>query len=73
LGESADLAWEANERFLRDQLESGVSRIDFVRETVEDARRAFGSARLKEVTFLDDFAADYGYELVGNSWILKAP
>jgi hypothetical protein len=73
LGESADLAWEANERFLRDQLESGVSRIDFVGETVEDARRAFGSARLKEVTFLDDFAADYGYELVGNSWILKAP
>ena len=72
LGKNADLAWLANERFLIEQLEAGVPRIDFVGESIEEARRAFRTTRWREIRFLDEQATAYGYELIGNSWI-KVP
>jgi hypothetical protein len=53
-----------NEGFLRRQLESGVARIDFVGETVAEACLAIGSGRWREIRFLDEHAAEYGYRFV---------
>jgi uncharacterized protein YukE len=70
LGRSNDLAWLTNERFLKDQLERGINRIDIFGETIEHIERhAIGTTRWKEINFLKKHAAEYGYELVGNSWI----
>ena len=69
LGRSPELAWQANEQFLRSQLAAGVPRIEFVgdvRRTLEEAGRTF---RAREISFLMDHADEYGYELVGNVWI----
>ncbi len=74
LGRNEKLAWAANEQFLRLQLESGVKRIDFVGESIDDVlTKAIGSFRWKEVNWLLDNAGRYGYELVGNSWVKVAP
>lgn len=72
LGRNRGLAWLANEQFLRNQLEAGVRRLDFVGDVQETYRTARGRARWDEIQFLFDHAAEYGYELVDNSWI-KAP
>lgn len=73
LGKDRNLAWAANEQFLRNQLEAGVSRIDFVGETIADVEKhAIGTFRWMEIQFLKENATRYGYELVGNSWI-KTP
>ena len=74
LGKNDALAWAANEQFLRNQLESGIARIDLVGESVDDVlMKAVGSFRWKEVNWLLDNAAKYGYELVGNSWVKVIP
>ena len=69
LGESKELAWSVNEQFLREQLENGIPRIDFVGETISEAKAATGTFRSMEVTFLDEVATSYGYKLMGNSWV----
>ena len=70
MGRDAGLAWEVNEQFLRNQLESGVSRIDFVGESIGDVEKyARGTMRWREIQFLKQNASRYGYELIGNSWI----
>jgi hypothetical protein len=72
LGRNAELAWETNERFLRNQLEEGLPRIDLVGESIEHIERhAVGTARWKEIQFLKETAQEYGYELVGNSWVKR--
>jgi hypothetical protein len=70
LGRNPELAWETNERFLRNQLEQGVPRIELVGESIAHIERhAVGTARWKEVQFLKETAEEYGYELAGNAWI----
>ncbi len=71
------LGWQVNEQFLRAQLENHVSRIDYVLDrgkfsTLEDVviERA-GSYSAMEIEFLTKNAAAYGYERVGDSWVLK--
>ncbi|WP_235658800.1 WXG100 family type VII secretion target [Mycobacteroides abscessus] len=71
------LGWQVNEQFLRAQLENHVSRIDYVLDrgkfsTLEDVviERA-GSYSAMEIEFLTKNAAAYGYERIGDSWVLK--
>jgi RHS repeat-associated protein len=70
LGKNPELAWAVNEQFLRSQLEAGVSRIELVGETIEQVEKyAVGTFRWREIQFLKEHAAQYGYELVGNIWV----
>lgn len=73
LKDTGDVMWQTNEQFLIDQLEAGVARIDFAGDIEHTLRTARGTARWDEINFLLDNAADYGYELVGNSWIRVSP
>jgi RHS repeat-associated protein len=74
LGKNDALAWAANEQFLRNQLEAGVGRIDFVGQSIDDVRKsAVGSFRWKEVDWLLRNAEKYGYKLVENSWVKVTP
>jgi uncharacterized protein YukE len=71
---ASELAWATNERFLVQQLESGVKQIDFVGQGIDDVMKtAPKSARAKEIRFLQEHAAKYGYEQVGNSWVKIHP
>ncbi len=72
LGKDPELAWAVNEQFLRNQLEAGVSRIELVEETIERVLRdptRSKSFTAREIRFLLQEAANYGYELIGNSWV----
>ena len=67
-------AWPVNEQFLRTQMENQVGRIDYMLdpkyESLEDmAVDRAGTYSSFEVNYLNDVAATYGYERVGNSWI----
>lgn len=74
LGRNDALAWASNEQFLRNQLEAGVGRIDFVGQSIDDVlKSAVGSFRWKEVDWLLRNAEKYGYKLVENSWVKVAP
>jgi hypothetical protein len=73
-GEEQGLVWPVNEEFLRGQMESGVSRIEYVLpdgfssvEQVAGVQRQSYSAL--EINFLKDNAAAYGYEQQGNAWV----
>jgi uncharacterized protein YukE len=69
------VVWPVNENFLRTQMENHVGRIDYMLNSerfsslenmlFEDS----GSYSAKEVEFLSENAAAYGYERVGNSWV----
>ncbi|ORW44523.1 WXG100 family type VII secretion target [Mycobacterium paraense] len=70
-----DLAWPVNEQFLRGQMESHVGRIDYLldhdeysslEDMAEDRATSFSAM---EVNFLNQNAAAYGYERVGDSWV----
>lgn len=69
LGRSGELGWATNEQFLRNQLEAGVKRIDFAGDVEQTLRTARGTSRWLEIDFLKKHASEYGYELVGNSWL----
>ncbi len=72
LGKDRELAWAVNEQFLRNQLEAGVNRIELVGETISEVLSSptrSQSFTAREIRFLMREAANYGYELVGNSWI----
>ena len=69
LGKDPELAWAVNEQFLRNQLEAGVSRIEFVGETIAEIESAWGTFRWRELQFLKKHASQYGYELIGNAWV----
>jgi uncharacterized protein YukE len=69
------LGWQANEHFLRGQMENHVGRIEYVLDrekysSLEDMviDRA-GSFSAMEVEFLSKNAAAYGYERVGDAWV----
>jgi uncharacterized protein YukE len=71
-----DLAWEANEAFLRKQMENHVSRIEYVLpngfdsvDEVARIRRETFSAL--EINFLDQNAAQFGYRRIGNAWVYE--
>jgi len=68
LGRNPDLAWEVNERFLRNQLERGrpIELAGDVAETLQTA--APDAFRRREIEFLLENAGDYGYILDGNIW-----
>jgi hypothetical protein len=70
-----DLAWQVNEQFLRGQMESHVGRIEYIldhdeysslEDMAEDRATSFSAM---EINFLNQNAAVYGYERVGDSWI----
>jgi hypothetical protein len=68
------LGWQANEQFLREQMENHVSRIEYVLpdgfasvDEVARIRRETFSAL--EINFLDQNAAAFGYTRVGNAWV----
>jgi hypothetical protein len=64
------LVWAVNRRFLIQQMQNGVPRIDFVIERTEHALTNFpASYRAQEIRFLDSFAHIYGYERQGSSWV----
>lgn len=42
LGRDRDMSWAIKEQFLRNQLEAGVSRIDFVLESIEHVEQRNG-------------------------------
>lgn len=71
------LAWQVNEQFLRNQMESGVGRIDYVldrdvysslEEMIIDRRDSFSAM---EIDFLMKNAEAYGYRRAGESWIFE--
>jgi uncharacterized protein YukE len=72
--EERGLVWQVNESFLRNQMESGVPRIEYVLpegynsvEQLAGAQRQSYSAM--EINFLKNNAAAYGYEQQGNVWV----
>ncbi len=71
------VAWQVNEQFLRNQMESGVGRIDYLLDhseysSLEDMAQArLGSFSSMEVDFLNESAAAYGYRRVGDSWVYE--
>jgi len=70
-----EAGWQVNEKFLRSQMERGVSRIDYVVDHGEfssvDEVLALrpDSFSAKEITFLKSNAESYGYHQVGDSWV----
>ena len=70
-----ELVWPVNEQFLRTQMENQVGRIDYLLdhgeyESLEDmAEDRATSYSAFEVNFLNEAAAAYGYERVGDSWV----
>lgn len=74
--QSKVLGWQVNEQFLRTQMENHVARIEYVLpegfssvDEVARVRRETFSAM--EINFLNDNAAKFGYQRVGNSWVYQ--
>jgi hypothetical protein len=71
------LVWPVNEQFLRTQMENHVGRIEYILDrdkysSLEDMTfERSGSYSAMEVEFLDENAAEYGYERVGDAWVCK--
>lgn len=69
-----NLAWQVNEQFLLTQMESGVSRIEYVLSdecpSLESVLVKFpDSFSAREIEFLVENAPEYGYQRVGNAWV----
>lgn len=74
--EAKALGWQVNEQFLRTQLENRVPQIEYILpegfNSVDDvARIRRESFSALEINFLEQNAATYGYQRVGNSWVHK--
>jgi hypothetical protein len=70
-----DDIFAVNEQFLKNQLEVGVERIDFVGEDIWNVvnnpdPNISNSFRAQEINWLLQNAGKFGYELQGNSWVL---
>ncbi len=69
------VVWPVNEQFLRTQMENQIGRIDYllnrnVYDSLEDmAVDRAGTYSSFEVNYLNEVAATYGYERVGDSWV----
>jgi uncharacterized protein YukE len=73
-GEEKGLVWQVNESFLRNQMESGVPRIEYVLPDGYDSVEQLAGAQRQsysamEINFLKSNAAAYGYEQQGNLWV----
>lgn len=65
-----DALWQVNEQFLRDQMKAGIEQIDFVSgDVMEWVSRFPHRASGRELNFLLTHGDEFGYKLVGNSWI----
>jgi hypothetical protein len=64
-----DKEWIINRAFLRQQLESGVGRFDFVGNWSDHINQNRGSALAREFIYLRQNAPTYGYSWNGSSWI----
>ncbi|MEO7640088.1 MAG: hypothetical protein ABIU07_01620, partial [Ramlibacter sp.] len=60
---------KVNEAFLKQQLQAGVPKLEFVGTTIEAIKAGRPSFALMEVNFLEANAANYGYQKAGNAWI----
>ena len=76
LGKSRELAWQVNETFLRNQLMRRVVSFDFVID-IDDTLIQYRNVpwaelppRVREIYFLLSNAQQYGYERIGNSFVL---
>jgi uncharacterized protein YukE len=74
--QAQDLAWEANEAFLRKQMENHVSRIEYILPEGYDsidqvARIRRESFSALEINFLDQNGAKFGYRRSGNAWVYE--
>jgi uncharacterized protein YukE len=71
--EQHSLAWQVNENFLRNQMEHGVPRIEYelgqYSSLEEVLLKRQGSFSAKEIEYLTENAAVYGYRRVGNAWV----
>ena len=76
LGRDSNKMWQVNESFLRQQLESGVPRIEYVGENMADVLKPSNASRMsyKELSYLRDNAADFGYRFdpAAQAWIKDA-
>ena len=68
------VVWPVNEQFLRNQMENHVPRIEYVlpdgyNSVEEVARLRRESYSAFEINFLNQNAAKYGYQRVGNEWV----
>jgi uncharacterized protein YukE len=73
--EEQAVVWPVNEQFLRTQMENQIGRIDYMLnhneyDSLEDmAVDRAGTYSSFEVNYLNEVAATYGYERVGDSWL----
>lgn len=73
LGKQRELMEEVNKQFLREQLESGIGRIELIGENIDDVLSnpaRSGSFTAMELRFFANEAPNYGYIRVGNAWLL---
>jgi hypothetical protein len=70
--ESKALAWQVNEAFLKQQLQKGVSKFEFIGEPIINTLAnpaTTNSFRAYEIRYLAQEAPKWGYKQVGNSWV----
>ena len=69
------VVWPVNEQFLRTRMEDQIGRIDYLLDhdeygsLEEMAIDRAGTYSSYEVSYLNQVAASYGYERVGDSWV----
>lgn len=73
-GQVRDLGWQVNEQFLIQQMESGVSRIEYVLPPGFDSVEQLAAVRrltfsAMEINFLKEHAGEFGYVQRDNIWI----
>ena len=66
--------WLVNEAFLRQQLASGIDRIEIVGEDIPSLLARYiddplPPARVREIRWLESNAGSFGYSRVGNTWL----
>ncbi|MBU1426195.1 MAG: DUF637 domain-containing protein [Gammaproteobacteria bacterium] len=72
--EKVTVAWKVNESFLKQQLQAGIPRFEFVGEPIVNtlANPAVASSfRVREIQYLSQEAPKWGYVREGNSWVKK--
>ncbi len=77
LGRSKELVWQVNEAFLKQQLLRRVTSFDFVNMDIDKTLLQYRNvpwselpARVRELYYLFSNAQQYGYERIGNSFVL---
>jgi hypothetical protein len=66
------VSWQVNESFLKQQMQAGVSKFEFIGEPIVNTLAnpaTSNSFRAYEIRFLTQEAPKWGYKQVGNSWV----